>query len=144
MFIEDPRTSGNYAVKLIDFGAATWLTKDHSSLIQTRFYRAPEVIIESKWDEKADLWSVGCIMLEMYLGRLVFDTHDSLEHLHLIEKLCGRMPQSLLQRSPDSCHLVERRPERCALTPDEALRKISDMPKKRQYLLNFQSLKSAS
>ena len=113
-------------------------------LFQTRFYRAPEVIIESKWDEKADLWSVGCIMLEMYFGRLVFDTHDSLEHLHLIEKFCGRIPQSLLQRSPDTCEHVERGPERCTMTPDEALRKIPDLPKKRAYLLSFQSLKSAS
>jgi len=102
MFMEDPRTTGNFQVKLIDFGAATWLRTNHSSLIQTRFYRAPEVIIQSNWDEKADLWSVGCILLEMYFGRLVFDTHDSLEHLHLIEKFCGRIPQSLLQRSPDS------------------------------------------
>jgi serine/threonine protein kinase len=141
MFVEDPRTSGNYQVKLIDFGAATWLTTNHSSLIQTRFYRAPEVIIESKWDEKADLWSVGCIMLEMYFGRLVFDTHDSLEHLHLIEKFCGRIPQSLLQRSPVSCDLVERVPEKCTMTPDENLRKIAELSKKRQYFLAFQSLK---
>ena len=141
MFTEDFRTTGNYSVKLIDFGAATWLTTQHSSLIQTRFYRAPEVIIESKWDEKADVWSVGCIMLEMYLGRLAFDTHDSLEHLHLIEKLCGPIPQSLLRRSPASCDLVQRGPEMCATTPDEALRKISDMKRVRQYLLSFQSLK---
>jgi serine/threonine protein kinase len=141
MFTEDPRTTGNYQVKLIDFGAATWLTTHHSSLIQTRFYRAPEVIIESKWDEKADLWSVGCILLEMYFGRLVFDTHDSLEHLHLIEKFCGRIPQSLLQRSPDSCDLVERAIERCTMTPDESLRRIAELTKKRQYLLGFQSLK---
>ncbi len=141
MFIEDPRTSGNYQVKLIDFGAATWLKTHHSSLIQTRFYRAPEVIIQSKWDEKADVWSVGCIMLEMYFGRRVFETHDSLEHLHLIEKFCGRIPQSLLQRSPDSCDLVERGLERCTMVPDQNLCHIAELPKKRQYLLNFQSLK---
>jgi len=141
MFVDDPRTSGNCRVKLIDFGAATWLTKDHSSLIQTRFYRAPEVIIESKWDEKADLWSVGCILLEMYFGRLVFDTHDSLEHLHLIEKFCGRIPQSLLQRSPDRCNVVERVPERCSMNPDENIRRITELSKKRMYFLGFQSLK---
>ena len=142
MFIEDPRTTGNFQVKLIDFGAATWLTTHHSSLIQTRFYRAPEVIIESNWDEKADLWSVGCILLEMYFGRLVFDTHDSLEHLHLIEKFSGsRIPQSLLQRSPDSCNLVEKTMERCAMTPDESIRRIAELTKKRQYLLGFQPLK---
>jgi serine/threonine protein kinase len=141
MFVEDPQTAGNSRVKLIDFGAATWLTTNRSSLIQTRFYRAPEVIIESNWDEKADLWSVGCILLEMYFGRLVFDTHDSLEHLHLIEKFCGRIPQSLLQRSPDSCDLVERAMERCTMTPDESICRIVELTKKRQYLLGFQSLK---
>jgi serine/threonine protein kinase len=144
MFVEDPCATGNYTVKLIDFGAAVWLKKVQSCLIQTRYYRAPEVIIESTWNEKADLWSVGCIMLEMYLGRIVFDTHDSLEHLHLIEKLCGPIPQSLLRLSPQHCHLVQRGPELCSTAPHEPLRKISDMSRTRAYLRSFQSLKSAS
>ncbi len=83
-------------------------------------------------------------MLEMYFGRLVFDTHDSLEHLHLIEKFCGRVPQSLLQRSPESCDIVERGLERCTMTPDENIRKIAELSKKRQYVVNFQSLKYAA
>jgi hypothetical protein len=86
-------------------------------------------------------------MLEMYLGRIVFDTHDSLEHLHLIEKLCGPMPQSLLRLSPKSCDLVQRGLGMCSTTPDapdEEFCKISDIQRKRTYFLNFQSLKSAN
>merc|ERR1719450_2053806 len=59
-------------VKLIDFGNATYELEHHSSIINTRQYRAPEVILALGWNERSDLWSMGCILMELYTGELLF------------------------------------------------------------------------
>ena len=46
-------------------------------MIQTRHYRAPEVVLGLGWSFPADMWSVACIILELLEGRLTFDTHDT-------------------------------------------------------------------
>ncbi|CAE7240839.1 Doa, partial [Symbiodinium necroappetens] len=56
------------SIKLIDFGNATYVDMHHSSIIQTRQYRSPEVILQIGWSEKADIWSLGCILFELYTG----------------------------------------------------------------------------
>lgn len=83
-------------VKLIDFGNATYELEHHSSIINTRQYRAPEVILGCGWNERSDLWSVGCILMELYSGELLFRTHDSLEHLALMEKAVESFPTVML------------------------------------------------
>ena len=49
-------------VKIADIGNATPIENHFSDDIQTRQYRSPEVIMGSKWDETADIWSVGCMV----------------------------------------------------------------------------------
>lgn len=50
------------------------------------------------WDEKSDIWSMACIIVELYSGELFFDTHDNnLEHLAMIEKQCGPIPLRMAQ-----------------------------------------------
>jgi len=74
-------------IKLIDFGGATYDNdKKKSSIVNTRQYRAPEVILGLGWSTPSDLWSAGCILAELYMGELLFATHDNVEHLALIEK----------------------------------------------------------
>jgi serine/threonine protein kinase len=78
-------------VKIIDFGGATYDDERHSEIINTRQYRAPEVILGSQvWDNKSDVWSLACIFVELYTGELFFPTHDNYEHLCLIEKACSK------------------------------------------------------
>jgi serine/threonine protein kinase len=49
-------------VRIIDFGGATLYNEPHSTVICTRQYRPPEVILECcEWNEIADVWSIGCI-----------------------------------------------------------------------------------
>eukprot|EP01138_Halocafeteria_seosinensis_P010159 gb/GECG01010375.1/.p1 GENE.gb/GECG01010375.1/~~gb/GECG01010375.1/.p1 ORF type:complete len:637 (+),score=62.98 gb/GECG01010375.1/:1-1911(+) len=84
------------AAKLIDFGGATYVKeKEKTSLINTRQYRAPEVTLGVGWSTPSDIWSLGCILMEMYTGNLLFQTRDSLEHLALMEKVLGPFPKSL-------------------------------------------------
>lgn len=71
----------------------------HSSVISTRQYRAPEVILQLGWSEPSDIWSLGCILMELYTGRLVFSTHDSLEHLALMENIIEPFPLAVLVRA---------------------------------------------
>eukprot|EP00435_Cladocopium_sp_Y103_P070274 s284_g35.t1 len=97
-------------IKLIDFGNATYESEHHSAIINTRQYRAPEVILSMGWNERSDLWSTGCIVMELYTGELLFRTHESLEHLVLMERCLERFPQELLSkasRRPDGRFVVK-------------------------------------
>lgn len=72
---------------MIDFGGATYNDERHTLIINTRQYRAPEVILECLvWNESSDIWCMACIMMELYTGELFFDTHENLEHLAMIER----------------------------------------------------------
>jgi len=95
-------------VKIIDFGNATYSADNadnadhaerhsrHSSTINTRPYRSPEVVLELGWNERSDLWSLGCLLMECYTGHVLFDARGSLEHLQLMQKIIGPLPQGML------------------------------------------------
>lgn len=86
-------------IKVIDFGGATYEHERHTPIINTRQYRAPEVILENQtWDEKSDIWCMACILIELYTGELFFDTNENLEHLAMIEKQCGPISLSMARR----------------------------------------------
>ena len=92
--------SVNDTIKIIDFGGATYANDHHSKIINTRQYRAPEVILQCcDWNEKSDIWSVACILIELYTGELFFPTHENVEHLAMIEKACGRLNLQNMKQS---------------------------------------------
>mmetsp|Transcript_48341 Transcript_48341/g.127651 ORF Transcript_48341/g.127651 Transcript_48341/m.127651 type:complete len:352 (+) Transcript_48341:429-1484(+) len=86
-------------IKLIDFGNATYEDEHHSSIINTRQYRGPEVLLSLGWDERSDLWSIGSILMELYTGDQLFETHEELEHLALISRIIGELPEAMLGRA---------------------------------------------
>jgi dual-specificity kinase len=97
-------------IRLIDFGSATFQEEYHSTVVSTRHYRAPEIILGScltlnpppslltciilglGWSYPCDAYSLGCILVEFYTGVALFQTHDNLEHLAMMEMVMGRMP----------------------------------------------------
>jgi dual-specificity kinase len=87
-------------IKLIDFGSATFNSHHHTAVISTRHYRAPEVILGLGWTYPCDLWSVGCILVELLVGEAVFQTHENREHLALMERTFGPLPHSMIHKSP--------------------------------------------
>uniref|UniRef100_A0A672LAN3 dual-specificity kinase n=1 Tax=Sinocyclocheilus grahami TaxID=75366 RepID=A0A672LAN3_SINGR len=95
----DERTLKRLDVKVVDFGNATYDHEHHTSLVSTRHYRAPEVILELGWNQACDVWSLGCILIEFYLGLTLFQTHDSKEHLAMMERVLGPIPAHLLQKT---------------------------------------------
>jgi len=92
----------NPKIKLIDFGNATYEEEHHSSIINTRQYRGPEVLLSMGWNERSDLWSIGCILMELYSGDQLFETHEELEHLALIERIIGKIPEAMLNKASSS------------------------------------------
>ncbi|ORX70375.1 kinase-like protein [Anaeromyces robustus] len=82
-------------IQLIDFGSATFQDEYHSSVVSTRHYRAPEIILNLGWSYPCDIWSVGCILIEFFTGSALFQTHDNLEHLAMMEKVLGPIPNHL-------------------------------------------------
>lgn len=88
-------------IKLIDFGNAVVADEEdvvYTSTINTRQFRAPEVTLKSgEWDGKSDVWGVGCIILELITGHLFFATHDTYEHVAMVEKVCGPTPPNMIK-----------------------------------------------
>lgn len=93
-----PRSS---KIKVIDFGSATFEDQYHSKIISTRHYRAPEVILGIKWSYGCDVWSLGCIFAEILTGEALYQTHENLEHLAMIERTCGRFPTWMVRAAED-------------------------------------------
>ncbi|GFT35416.1 hypothetical protein NPIL_472421 [Nephila pilipes] len=89
----------NSSVRLIDFGSATFDHEHHSTIVSTRHYRAPEVILELGWSQPCDVWSIGCILFEMYLGITLFQTHDNREHLAMMERILGPLPYRMCRKT---------------------------------------------
>uniref|UniRef100_A0A8R1TS87 mitogen-activated protein kinase n=1 Tax=Onchocerca volvulus TaxID=6282 RepID=A0A8R1TS87_ONCVO len=100
---------GNLAVtdecdlSVLDFGLARSLNADDtvlSAYVITRWYRSPEVMYWKicSYDKQADVWSVGCILAELSLGRPLFPGEDSMAQYRLIAELCGSPDPELLAK----------------------------------------------
>ena len=91
-------------VKIVDLGNACWTYKHFTDDIQTRQYRAPEVLVGAPYDTSADMWSLACIVFELLTGDLMFDPQAGKnwsreeDHLALMMELLGKFPVSLLPK----------------------------------------------
>jgi dual specificity tyrosine-phosphorylation-regulated kinase 2/3/4 len=68
-------------LKIIDFGSSCFDHERVHSYIQSRFYRSPEVILGLSYGTAIDMWSLGCILAELYTGQPLFPGHDEKEQL---------------------------------------------------------------
>lgn len=85
------RSSG--IVKIADLGSAQFFSENESNntYIVSRFYRAPELLIDAKhYGPAIDIWSTGCIIVEMLTGHTLFKGSDSNEQLKSIQKVIGK------------------------------------------------------
>ncbi|KAG9138015.1 hypothetical protein Leryth_001279 [Lithospermum erythrorhizon] len=93
------RVPKSSAIKVIDFGSTTRNKKDQMYIVSTRHYRAPEVILGLGWTYPCDIFSVGCIIVELCTGDSLFQTHEDLEHLAMMERVLGPLPQHMLNKA---------------------------------------------
>ena len=59
-------------IKIIDLGSGCFEKDQIYTYIQSRFYRAPEIIIGMPYTSAIDIWSMGCILCELFLGFPIF------------------------------------------------------------------------
>jgi len=86
--------------KLIDFGSAVLRCDVHMSYLQSRWYRAPEVILGCPWDAKVDIWSLGCVLAEVLLGYCLFQFPTCELVLAAQKAARGAFPRHMLEAHP--------------------------------------------
>lgn len=83
-----------YRVKVIDFGSASHVSKAvPSTYLQSRYYRAPEIILGLPFSEKIDMWSLGCVVAELFLGWPLYPGASEYDQIRYISQTQG-LPSS--------------------------------------------------
>ena len=90
----------NINIKICNFSKALWLNQKIDEAIQTRQYRAPEVILGINYNETVDIWSLACIVFELATGEYLFNpivgesfSKDD-DHLAKFIQILGKMPKN--------------------------------------------------
>ena len=85
------------AVKLIDFGSSCLVGETgESAYVQSRFYRAAEVLLGLPFGCEVDAWSLGCVMIELHGGKPAFPGVDERDQLEKIVEALGAPPAEML------------------------------------------------
>ncbi|KAL5109416.1 Dual specificity tyrosine-phosphorylation-regulated kinase 2 [Taenia crassiceps] len=93
------KQQGRSGIKVIDFGSSCFEDQSIYTYIQSRFYRAPEVILGCKYNSSIDIWSFGCILAELLTGSPLFPGEDEGDQLACILEVLGMPPEKLLDQS---------------------------------------------
>jgi dual specificity tyrosine-phosphorylation-regulated kinase 2/3/4 len=86
-------------IKVIDFGSSCFGDKRLYTYIQSRFYRAPEIILGIPYTTAIDMWSFGCILAELHTGYPLFPGESESEQLLCIMEVLGIPPLEVLAKS---------------------------------------------
>jgi dual specificity tyrosine-phosphorylation-regulated kinase 2/3/4 len=86
-------------IKVIDFGSSCFENEKVYTYIQSRFYRSPEVILGMTYGMPIDMWSVGCILAELFTGYPIFPGENEQEQLACIMEVFGPPEKHLIERS---------------------------------------------
>ncbi|KAJ5128747.1 hypothetical protein N7448_002463 [Penicillium atrosanguineum] len=105
----------NCDLKICDFGLARGQELQMTGYVSTRYYRAPEIMLTwRRYNEKVDMWSVGCIFAEMILGRPLFPGKNHIDQFCVITQLLGSPPASVIDNvtSPNTLEFIRSLPKR--------------------------------
>ena len=86
-------------IKVIDFGSSCFENEKVYTYIQSRFYRSPEVILGMSYGMPIDMWSLGCILAELYTGYPIFPGENEQEQLACIMEVFGPPEKHLIEKS---------------------------------------------
>uniref|UniRef100_A0A5B7BV18 Putative ATP-binding protein n=1 Tax=Davidia involucrata TaxID=16924 RepID=A0A5B7BV18_DAVIN len=89
-------------VKVIDLGSSCFETDHLCSYVQSRSYRAPEVILGLPYDKKIDIWSLGCILAELCTGNVLFQNDSPATLLARVIGIIGSIDQDMLAKGRDT------------------------------------------
>ena len=97
ILLRHPKRSG---IKVIDFGSSCRSHKRMYSYIQSRFYRSPEVMLGLPYSVAIDMWSLGCVLVEMHTGEPLFGGVDQYDQMKRLVDILGLPPSSMLHAAP--------------------------------------------
>ncbi|GMH56960.1 hypothetical protein TrRE_jg5612 [Triparma retinervis] len=97
ILLRSPRRS---AIKVIDFGSSCKSDKKMYSYIQSRFYRSPEVMLGISYSVAIDIWSLGCILVEMHTGEPLFAGSEQFDQMRKLIEVLGMVPTEMIEKSP--------------------------------------------
>ena len=91
--------SRKLSIKVIDFGCSCFVGKTMFKYIQSRYYRAPEVILGIPYNQAIDVWSLGCMMAELATGEVLFPGHNEEEQILYFISVLGLPPSQMLAKA---------------------------------------------
>ncbi|SCU87616.1 LADA_0E05116g1_1 [Lachancea dasiensis] len=95
-------------LKVIDFGSACEESRTLYTYIQSRFYRAPEIILGIPYSTGIDMWSLGCIVAELFLGIPIFPGSSEFNQITRIVDTLGLPPTWMLDMGRNSCNFLTK------------------------------------
>ncbi|XP_042148945.1 dual specificity tyrosine-phosphorylation-regulated kinase 1B isoform X1 [Ixodes scapularis] len=99
------------AIKIVDFGSSCQLGQRIYQYIQSRFYRSPEVLLGIPYDMAIDMWSLGCILVEMHTGEPLFSGANEVDQMNKIVEVLGLPPKALLDKAHKARKYFEKLPD---------------------------------
>ncbi|XP_060560524.1 dual specificity tyrosine-phosphorylation-regulated kinase 1A-like isoform X4 [Ruditapes philippinarum] len=99
------------AIKIVDFGSSCQLGQRIYQYIQSRFYRSPEVLLGIPYDLAIDMWSLGCILVEMHTGEPLFAGSNEFDQMMKIVEVLGMPPKHILDQAPKARKYFDQLPD---------------------------------
>lgn len=93
ILLRNPKRS---LIKVVDFGSSCYTGKKVYQYIQSRFYRSPEIILGMTYSIAIDMWSLGCILVEMHTGEPLFSGINEEDQINQIIEVLGMPPDYIL------------------------------------------------
>jgi dual specificity tyrosine-phosphorylation-regulated kinase 2/3/4 len=90
---------GKTGIKLIDFGSSCFADQKIYTYIQSRFYRAPEIILGLEYGLEIDMWSFGCVLVELFTGVPIFPGENERDQLYYMIEYFGIPEPELIDAS---------------------------------------------
>ncbi|XP_037073079.1 serine/threonine-protein kinase minibrain-like [Pollicipes pollicipes] len=99
------------AIKIVDFGSSCQLNQRMYQYIQSRFYRSPEVLLGIPYELAIDMWSLGCILVEMHTGESLFSGANEVDQMNKIVEVLGMPPKAMLDQAPKTRKYFDKLPD---------------------------------
>lgn len=99
------------AIKIVDFGSSCQLGQRIYQYIQSRFYRSPEVLLGIPYDLAIDMWSLGCILVEMHTGEPLFAGSNEFDQMMKIVEVLGIPSKHILDQAPKARKYFDQLPD---------------------------------